>query len=146
MLNQHDDDATRVILASMEDTATRIAETTLVLFIPLDNISLDRISPFVLYSVYQAATVHLRMWRLTKSKAAEDGLNFLKTILGHFNIRWRAAGEFVPRCIVAHNLTIFSGIYLDALENVNMSFPITLYSMQSTIISTKGPLSQLSRR
>lgn len=91
--NLHDEDTADIIIRSMEVVATQAAEVAASIFIPIENISMDRLSPFVIYSVYQGATMHLRMWKLTRRKADEERLDFLKTLLGHFNTRWRVAGK-----------------------------------------------------
>lgn len=76
----------------MENMAMRIAKVSALLFIPIENTNIARLSPFVFYSLYQAAAVHLRMWKLEKRKEDAERLDSLKFILGYFNSRWRAGG------------------------------------------------------
>jgi hypothetical protein len=96
LIDQHNEDAANGILRSIEATANRIAEVSAWLLHPIENTNLDKVSPFVLYSIYQAAAVHLRLWKLTKSKVNKENVNSLKTVLGNCNIRWRAAGNTSP--------------------------------------------------
>ena len=95
LIDQHNEEAANCILRSIEDIAFRIADVSTGLFNPIENTNLDRLSPFVFFSMYQAAAVHLRKSKLTKRKIDKENLDSLKTILGHFNIRWRAAGNTI---------------------------------------------------
>lgn len=103
LLNQHNEVTANSILNFMEDTANNLVEVALLLFSPIESINMDRLSPFVFYSIYQTATVYLRKWKLTKHKLYEDRVNYLKTILGHFNTRWRAAGNTPSNKILQWN-------------------------------------------
>lgn len=93
LLNQHNEAATNSVLRCMEATATRLARFSILLFSPIENVNIDKLSPFVLCLLYQVAAVQLRMWRLQRDKLYGENLNSLKNILSRFNMRWRAAGN-----------------------------------------------------
>jgi hypothetical protein len=93
LLNQHNEDTVNSILRSMDVTANQLVEIASLLFTPIESTNMDRLSPLVFYSIYQATSVHLRNWKLTKNKVHEENVNTLRALLGHINTRWRAAGN-----------------------------------------------------
>lgn len=93
LANQYNEAATSRVLQSMEATASRITQFSVFLFTPIEKVNINTLSPFIPYALYQAAAVQLRMWKLNKGKVYEQGVNSLRIILEHFNVRWRVAGN-----------------------------------------------------
>jgi len=110
----------------------------------LESTNLDKFSPFVFYSICQAAAVNLWMWKLTKHKISKENPDSLKIMPGYFDVRWRAALLQVilsPRIyrIFLVELMGETGTYLDVLDNINVSFPITMHSCRE-LQSARGVL------
>jgi hypothetical protein len=76
----------------LEPISTRISEFSNRLFIQVELVELETLSPFVPYSLYQAAVVQLGLWKQTDSESYINAFESLKTILGHFKKRWLVAG------------------------------------------------------
>jgi hypothetical protein len=130
----------------MGEAATRIAQFAGFLFSPIETVNMDLLSPFVPYSIFQAAAVQSRLWKLTKAEIYRQSLNSLKIILDHFNIRWKSAGTlcYYIEMKLSVELTKWTGIYMDALEDLDMVYPITFHSMLGASVGTRGPLCEPS--
>jgi hypothetical protein len=142
LITQQDEEAKTHILHCIEATAGQVAEIAAQLFDPIENLDMGKLSPYSLYSIYQTAAVHSRMWKVTKQKIHGETLCFLKGLLGHFNTRWRIAGMWDLCEHLQAKLISGIGIYLDAvdtLDHLDVSFPVTLHSMLGASVSTRGP-------
>jgi hypothetical protein len=76
----------------LEPISTRISEFSNLLFIQVEHVDLQTLSPFVPYSLYQAAVVQLNLWKRTDIDSYRNAFESLKTVLGHFKKRWLVAG------------------------------------------------------
>jgi hypothetical protein len=77
---------------ALEPICTRISEFSSRLFLHVEHVEFETLSPFVPYSLYQAAVVQLSLWRRTDIESYRNAFESLKTILGHFKKRWLVAG------------------------------------------------------
>ena len=94
MLLSHEHEEEKIqILKSQEEWSMRIAQYSRHLFGDADNINYELLSPFIPYSLYQAAVVQYRMWKQTAERLHNEALDSLKTVLGYFNKRWLVAGK-----------------------------------------------------
>jgi hypothetical protein len=78
----------------MRDTAARtllfkLAEAE---FRNSGNFRYETISPFLSYSLFQAAVVHHRLWRLNNDPTIKHSFEMLKSLLNDIRRRWLVAG------------------------------------------------------
>lgn len=81
------------ISTSLETTSTRIAIFSNHLFADLSKVDINKMSPLVPYSLYQAAILQHRLLTRTGEATYQVNLASLKMILGNFRKRWLVAGE-----------------------------------------------------
>jgi hypothetical protein len=62
----------------------------------VEHVEFETLSPFVPYSLYQAAVVQLSLWKRTEMDSHKNAFDSLKIILGHFKKRWLVAGTRSP--------------------------------------------------
>jgi len=110
-----------------------------------ENYPNDVLSPYLTYSLYQAAIVQYRLWKQNGDPMCKRHLDSLKSILREFTGRWMIACEsFCARwdtfCTENFVTQAIIGQYLDILENLNESWPPIALPFQGLFIST-GKLS-----
>jgi hypothetical protein len=125
-------------LKSLEYISTQIVEFSEYLFRDLDKIKYNLMSPFVPQSLYQAAIVQFRLWKQTNETRYKNALDSLRQILGYFNKRWLVAG-MCDSSVGKSDLTIRTGKYLEALENIKADYPLTMLPLHGSYISATGP-------
>ncbi|KAE8445557.1 hypothetical protein EG329_013321 [Mollisiaceae sp. DMI_Dod_QoI] len=98
------------ILQSIEDTSIRALTFAEASYGDREeNYPLEVLSPYLSYSLCQAAIVQHRLWKQTSSPTCKERLDMLKTILGEFTKRWTVAWQ-----------------YLEIIENLHDSWPSIL--------------------
>jgi hypothetical protein len=106
---------------SLEPISKRISEFSRLLFADVEQIEFETLSPYVPYSLYQAAVVQKHLWKQNNDASNKEAVDSLKTILEHFSARWSVAGmafhSTLP-CLVWW-LTTYSGAYLNALSTTS---------------------------
>lgn len=107
-------------LQSLESTSTRIALFSKHLFGDPAKRNIGVMSPFVPYSLYQAAVVQQRLAKRTGEADYQRNLNSLEQILGTFKQRWLIAGK-----------------YLDALEACEVGNSAVMLFMHGTQMSER---------
>lgn len=90
--NKYNDDDKSGLLTSIEATSNRVVQFATLLFGNTEKVNIDTLSPFVPYSLYQAAVVQFRLWKRTETSQYKEAMDSLKEILGHFARRWQIAG------------------------------------------------------
>ena len=136
--NQYDNNERQAVLTSLESTSTRIAVFSNYLFSDLSQVDLDKMSPYVPYSLYQAAVVQYRHLKQTGRPDHQVNLDSLKMILSNFRKRWLVAGKhgYARR---SSNLPKAIGKHLDGLEALTADWPIAMLFMHGTSLSDRGP-------
>lgn len=89
----HQEEEIRAIWTSLEQTSTRIAIFSDYLFADMSKVDIAKMSPFIPYSLYQAAIVQYRLFKRTGQPEYEQHVSSLKTIMTHFRERWWIAGK-----------------------------------------------------
>lgn len=86
-------------VSSLETTSQCIAAFSQTLFANPTGARADEsfFSPFIPYSIYQAAVVQDRIWRRTGQSTNKDALDVLRGILGTFRKRWHVADTYVKQ-------------------------------------------------
>jgi hypothetical protein len=82
------------IFQSLESTSSRIAVFSAHLFADISLVDIDKMSPFVPYSLYQSAVVQYRLFQQTAQMEYQRNFESLKSILGSFKRRWLVAGQY----------------------------------------------------
>ncbi|KAF2495631.1 hypothetical protein BU16DRAFT_539560 [Lophium mytilinum] len=80
------------IFSSLEPLSRRIVDFSGQLFGKAEDIDYETLSPYVPYSLYQAAAVQCQLRKKTGDGVYETGLDSLKQVLRYFNKRWLIAG------------------------------------------------------
>jgi hypothetical protein len=135
-----DNDSRTGTLKSLEYISTQTFEFSEYLFRDLDKVKYNVMSPFVPQSLYQAAIVQFRLWKQTNETRYKNAFDSLKQILGYFNKRWLVAGmSDVTSLLRRVSLTIRTGKYLEALENIKADYPLTMLPLHGSYVSATGP-------
>lgn len=80
-------------LRSIEECALCISQFSQHLFSDMEAVPLDTMSPFIPYSLYQAAIIQFRLWKQTQDHKYKELFNSLQGILDFFSRRWENAGQ-----------------------------------------------------
>ncbi|KAE9377603.1 hypothetical protein N431DRAFT_478809 [Stipitochalara longipes BDJ] len=108
------------ILQSIEDTSIRALTFAEASYCEREeNYPSEILSPYLPYSLCQAAIVQHRLWKQSNSPACKRRLDTLKAILGEFTNRWMVAWQ-----------------YLDIIENLDESWPSIMVPAQGHFIGT----------
>lgn len=93
MLGHTTDPSTRYrILHSIEDTSLRVLAFAHAAYSDrAENYPSDTISPYLPYSLFQAATVQFRLWKQRNDSACQTRFETLNPILQEFTHRWMVA-------------------------------------------------------
>lgn len=89
----YSEDEYDAISTSLESTSTRIAVFSNRLFADVSKVDINKMSPLVPYSLYQAAILQHRLFVRTGETNYQANLASLKMILGNFRKRWLIAGK-----------------------------------------------------
>jgi hypothetical protein len=81
------------LLQSIESCALYISQFSQHLFSDMEAVPLDTMSPFIPYSIYQAAIVQFRLWKQTQDSKYKEMFDSLQGILDFFGRRWENAGQ-----------------------------------------------------
>jgi hypothetical protein len=80
------------ILQSIEETSIRVLTFAEASYGDRDeNYPTETLSPYLPYSLCQAAIVQYRLWKQTGNPICKQRLDVLKRILGEFSKRWMVA-------------------------------------------------------
>lgn len=90
--NEGNEEKVSNILAAMKPLSDDIVKYANQILRDPETMKLEEQSPFNPYSLYQAAAVQRRLWKLEHDKVHEEGFESLQQILGNFTRRWLAAG------------------------------------------------------
>ena len=130
------------ILRSIEETSMQaIAFAEASYSDRVENYPPEILSPYLTYSLYQAAIVQYRLWKQTGDPMCTRRLNSLKSILGEFTSRWMVVCKSIQtewnRARITYSFTNTSaGQYLEILENLSESWPPIAFPFQGLFIST----------
>ena len=130
------------VLQSIEETSLRaIAFAEASYSDRAENYHPDLISPYLIYSLYQAAIVQYRLYKQNNDPMCKQRFDSLKTILREFTKRWMIACESTrtiwnAACIKYSFIDAAAGQYLENLENLNESWPPIAVPSQRLFIST----------
>jgi hypothetical protein len=92
LLNRANEVENSRIMSALESTSTRITQFSRYLFGDAENVDYEVMSPFVPYSLYQAAIVQFRLYKKSNRADFKEATDSLKEILGYFSKRWLIAG------------------------------------------------------
>jgi hypothetical protein len=83
------------ILLSMQETAARTLKSKLAeaSFRYASNFRYETISPYLMYSLFQAAVIHYRLWRINHDAVVKHSFDLLITLLKDCKQRWLVAGK-----------------------------------------------------
>lgn len=113
------DSACYPILGTKHAEVATLVATTLCEKLPEITCNLKRVSPWGLYTSYQAGVIHIGMMRESGSPEHNSGFNILQDSLRTYGGRWRLAGGYFPpqatcqptRQPARLNLPFYSGLY-----------------------------------
>lgn len=81
-----------------------------------EQAELEHLSPYTPLSLYQAAVVHSRLYRLDGHSANREALLSLEGKLRFFARRWASAGKLIRAMYYRLRANAFADLYLAALE------------------------------
>ena len=131
------------VLQSIKETSTRaiiFAEATH--RDRVENYPIDTQSPYLIYSLFQAAIVQHRLWEQENDPQCKRNIESLKDILHAFTNRWMITCKFThtasnAECrkimVLAHAV---EGQYLEILENLDERWPPLALPFQGVFISS----------
>ena len=118
LLLSQDENNKQQILTSIESYSEQITQFSAYLFGDEEKINFETFSPFVPFSLYQAAAVQLRLWKQRNEMVHMEALHSLKKILGYFSRRWLTASMPENALFLYSTSDLVRGKYLDALETL----------------------------
>lgn len=97
---KYDETEVELVSQSMQSTSDRIDAFSSSLFSDMSLVNIDNLSPFIPYSLYQAAIIQHRLFRQTGKQSHQQAIISLKSILDTFKQRWLIAGKIINAFMV----------------------------------------------
>ena len=145
MLNHSNESAAgrQRILQSMEETSHGALMFSRASYLDrCENYPAEVLSPYLPYSLCQAAGIQYRLWKHTNDPKYKEHIETFKDIMGEFTRRWVVASESSTGsvCLCYPSTNAVTDEYLTIIKNFDQSWPFIAVPFQRGFLSTGKPV------